>query len=143
MSFIKGSWLAARQPEGRLSLDQYLSMGRKLGGLSNVQRAATYTFFEAYEREKKQLSMFDLQDRSSYILRRLWSEGYRGDLFKSVVVDEAQDLTQEVFVTVSRPTGYDASRGTVSAFLTTMVRSRAIDRLRRRGRSALSISMIC
>jgi RNA polymerase sigma-70 factor (ECF subfamily) len=49
--------------------------------------------------------------------------------------EEAQDLTQEVFVTVSRPTGYDASRGTVSAFLTTMVRSRAIDRLRRRGRS--------
>jgi RNA polymerase sigma-70 factor, ECF subfamily len=49
--------------------------------------------------------------------------------------DEAEDLTQEVFVTVCEPTAYDASRGSVSAFLTTMTRSRAIDRLRRRGRS--------
>jgi RNA polymerase sigma-70 factor (ECF subfamily) len=49
--------------------------------------------------------------------------------------EEAQDLTQEVFMTVCEPTAYDPSRGTVSAFLTTMTRSRAIDRLRRRGRS--------
>ena len=32
-------------------------------------------------------------------------------------------------------TTYDASRGSVGAFLTTLVRSRAIDRLRRRSRS--------
>src|SRR5262245_40711215 len=38
-------------------------------------------------------------------------------------------------VTVCEPTGFDPGRGTVSAFLTTMTRSRAIDRLRRRGRS--------
>ena len=49
--------------------------------------------------------------------------------------EEAQDLTQEVFVTVCEPTGFDPGRGSVSAFLTTMTRSRAIDRLRRRGRS--------
>lgn len=50
--------------------------------------------------------------------------------------EEAQDLTQEVFVSVCKPTAYDRDRGTVGAFLTTMTRSRAIDRLRRRGRSA-------
>ena len=44
-------------------------------------------------------------------------------------------LTQEVFLAVSTPTAYDSARGSVSAFLTTMTRSRAIDRLRRRGRS--------
>ena len=49
--------------------------------------------------------------------------------------EEAQDLTQEVFMIVCEPTAYDSGRGTVSAFLTTMTRSRAIDRLRRRGRS--------
>jgi RNA polymerase sigma-70 factor (ECF subfamily) len=48
---------------------------------------------------------------------------------------EAEDLTQEVFLTVYEHTAYDPGRGSVGAFLTTMTRSRAIDRLRRRGRS--------
>jgi RNA polymerase sigma-70 factor (ECF subfamily) len=50
--------------------------------------------------------------------------------------EEAQDLTHEVFLSVCEPTAYDRDRGSVGAFLTTMTRSRAIDRLRRRGRSA-------
>jgi RNA polymerase sigma-70 factor, ECF subfamily len=50
--------------------------------------------------------------------------------------EEAEDLTQEVFVTLCSPTAYDPNRGSVSAFLTTMTRSRAIDRVRCRGRSA-------
>jgi len=50
--------------------------------------------------------------------------------------EEAEDLTQEVFVAVCKPKGYDPGRGSVSAFLTTMTRSRAIDRLRQRSRSA-------
>lgn len=49
--------------------------------------------------------------------------------------DEAEDLIQDVFVTMCRPTGYDCSRGSIGAFLTTMTRSRAIDRLRCRRRS--------
>ena len=48
--------------------------------------------------------------------------------------DEAQDLTQEVFLSLCRERGYDAGRGTVGAFLTTITRTRAIDRLRRRTR---------
>ena len=48
---------------------------------------------------------------------------------------EAEDLTQEVFLMLCSKTTYDASRGSVGAFLTTLVRSRAIDRLRRRSRS--------
>jgi len=49
--------------------------------------------------------------------------------------EEAEDLTHEVFVAICGPTTYDADRGSVSAFLVTMTRSRAIDRLRRRNRS--------
>jgi RNA polymerase sigma-70 factor (ECF subfamily) len=48
---------------------------------------------------------------------------------------EAEDLTQEVFLTLCSTNAYDPARGSVGAFLTTLVRSRAIDRLRRRTRS--------
>ena len=48
--------------------------------------------------------------------------------------EEAEDLTQEVFVMLCHGTAYDVRRGSLGAFLTTLTRSRAIDRLRRRGR---------
>jgi len=49
--------------------------------------------------------------------------------------DEAQDLTQEVFMSLYRQSGsYDPARGALGGFLTAMTRSRAIDRLRARGR---------
>jgi len=48
--------------------------------------------------------------------------------------EEAEDLTQEIFVMLCRGTTYDVRRGSLGAFLTTLTRSRAIDRLRRRGR---------
>ena len=47
---------------------------------------------------------------------------------------EAEDLTQEVFVMLCQGSTYDVRRGSLGAFLTTLTRSRAIDRLRRRGR---------
>jgi RNA polymerase sigma-70 factor, ECF subfamily len=49
--------------------------------------------------------------------------------------EEAEDLTQEVFLMLYRQSGYEAARGSVGAYLTTLARSRAIDRLRRRGRT--------
>jgi RNA polymerase sigma-70 factor, ECF subfamily len=48
--------------------------------------------------------------------------------------EEAEDLTQEVFVMLCQGTGYDVGRGSLGAYLTTLTRSRAIDRLRSRGR---------
>ena len=48
--------------------------------------------------------------------------------------EEAEDLTQEVFVMLCQGTTYDATRGSLGAFLTALTRSRAIDRLRSRGR---------
>ena len=48
--------------------------------------------------------------------------------------EEAEDLTQEIFVMLCRGTTYDVRRGSLGAFLTTLTRSRAIDRLRSRGR---------
>jgi RNA polymerase sigma-70 factor (ECF subfamily) len=48
---------------------------------------------------------------------------------------EAEDLTQEIFVTLRQASTFDPTRGTLSAYLVTLTRSRAIDRLRARGRS--------
>ncbi len=46
-------------------------------------------------------------------------------------VSEAEDLTQEVFLTFWRQSTYDSKRGSMSSFLMTLTRSRAIDRLRK------------
>lgn len=49
--------------------------------------------------------------------------------------DDAADLTQEIFLWIYRhPHRYDSERGALGAFLVTMTRTRAIDRLRARGR---------
>ncbi len=46
---------------------------------------------------------------------------------------EAEDLTQEVFLTLWRSDAYQPGRGSLSSYLTTLTRSRAIDKLRSRG----------
>ena len=43
---------------------------------------------------------------------------------------EAEDLTQEVFLILLRTRSYDHRRGALASYLTTLTRSRAIDRLR-------------
>jgi len=48
--------------------------------------------------------------------------------------EDAQDLSQEIFLTLYREKGYDPARGALGGFLATMTRTRAIDRLRARGR---------
>ncbi len=47
---------------------------------------------------------------------------------------EAEDLTQEVFVSLYDHESYDPARGPFAAYLISVTRSRAIDRLRRGGR---------
>ena len=45
---------------------------------------------------------------------------------------EAEDLTQEIFLTLWRRQTYNPDRGSLSSFLITLTRSRAFDRLRSR-----------
>ncbi len=47
---------------------------------------------------------------------------------------EAEDLTQEIFLALCERCDFDPQRGSLRAFLITMTRSRAIDRLRARDR---------
>ena len=46
---------------------------------------------------------------------------------------EAEDLTQEIFLILWRSNTYNSARGSLGSFLTTLTRSRAIDKLRSRG----------
>ncbi len=47
---------------------------------------------------------------------------------------EAEDLTQEIFLTFCTKCDYDPTRGSLGAFLVTLTRSRAIDKIRARAR---------
>jgi RNA polymerase sigma-70 factor (ECF subfamily) len=47
---------------------------------------------------------------------------------------EAEDLTQEIFLTFCTHCDYDPARGSLSAFLVTLTRSRALDKIRARTR---------
>lgn len=47
--------------------------------------------------------------------------------------EEAEDLTQEIFLSLWQRQQYDPNRGRLSSFLVTLTRSRSLDRLRRRG----------
>ena len=49
---------------------------------------------------------------------------------------EAQDLTQDVFLSLLGRCAYDPARGSLASFLVAMTRSRAIDQLRARSRSS-------
>lgn len=49
-------------------------------------------------------------------------------------IEEAQDLTQEVFLNLQTQRSYDPTRGSLGAYLTTVTRTRAIDLLRFRTR---------
>jgi RNA polymerase sigma-70 factor, ECF subfamily len=46
---------------------------------------------------------------------------------------EAEDLTQEIFLSLWHKHNYDPLRGSVNAFLATVTRSRALDKIRSRG----------
>ena len=48
---------------------------------------------------------------------------------------EAEDLTQEIFLSLWRSSTYNPARGSLGSFLTTLTRSRAIDKLRSRSTS--------
>ena len=48
---------------------------------------------------------------------------------------EAEDLTQDIFLLLTKQCSYDPKRGTLRTYLAVITRSRALDRLRARSRS--------
>ncbi len=56
---------------------------------------------------------------------------------------DAEDLTQEIFMKFWQQGKFDRARGTVPAYLLTMTRSRAIDQIRRRKSRQAMIDKVC
>ncbi|MEB3230141.1 MAG: sigma-70 family RNA polymerase sigma factor [Leptolyngbyaceae bacterium] len=52
---------------------------------------------------------------------------------------EAEDLTQEIFIKLAHPSGYDPQRGALRTYLAILTRSRAIDRMRSRQSARRSV----
>ncbi|MGB3308765.1 MAG: sigma-70 family RNA polymerase sigma factor [Nodosilinea sp.] len=55
---------------------------------------------------------------------------------------EAEDLTQDIFVKLTRSTAYDPQRGSFRTYLAILTRSRAIDRLRSRQSARDSVARL-
>lgn len=81
-----------------------------------------------------------ITDRDETALAALYDR-WLGPVYSLVVhllkdADEAEDVVEETFWQVwQRASAYDASRGTVRTWLLTIARSRALDRIRARGRT--------
>jgi len=93
-----------------------------------VDRADDLSDLQLYQnlRAGDQAALGHLYDRYSSLV-------YRLALRMLTQSQEAEDLTQEVFLYLWRSDRYSPVRGSLGSFLTTVTRSRAIDRLRSRG----------
>ncbi|UFP95790.1 sigma-70 family RNA polymerase sigma factor [Gloeobacter morelensis] len=55
---------------------------------------------------------------------------------------EAEDLSQEIFLSLWRGGGYNPERGSLSSYLMLLTRSRALDKLRARGRKLKMVERV-
>ena len=93
-SHIKGSLGALNSKYGFLSRKQYVSLGKRRGLINKAGRDRIYDYFMAYDRQKRLIGAFDLQDIIFHLYSQLKYEGYRGTIIHSITIDEVQDFSQ-------------------------------------------------
>ncbi|MBN1448338.1 MAG: AAA family ATPase, partial [Bacteroidetes bacterium] len=106
-SFYRDEWEQVLQPEGITDLASYLNVARTGRGtrLTARDRQSVWTVFEEYRRQLEAAGKRELIDavREARMLIETLREGQEvfGDgplvLYRSIVVDEAQDMSAEVF----------------------------------------------
>ncbi|XP_058076289.1 uncharacterized protein LOC131224868 [Magnolia sinica] len=94
ISHIKGGLQVGGDHDGKLGREGYilLSEGR-VSILSREEREMIYDIFLEYEKKKEANGEFDSSDLVTYVHHRLGNEGFVGEKFDFVYVDEVQDLT--------------------------------------------------
>ena len=93
ISIIKGS--IKSYLVGALSLDDYLSTGKKVCPFDNEQKREIYKIFEQYELWKLKNKYFDFQDVVNYLIREVNIElvPQNKKMFDLVFIDEVQDFS--------------------------------------------------
>ncbi|XP_053381233.1 TPR and ankyrin repeat-containing protein 1-like [Mercenaria mercenaria] len=101
MSFIKGSYESLAKPNGCLSKDEYIDLGRKRAPNFSGEREEIYDIFVLYEHKKKQSRMFDETDVVRSVFQRLAQLETSPVAIHQIYVDETQDFTQaELFLLI-------------------------------------------
>ncbi|XP_053388237.1 LOW QUALITY PROTEIN: TPR and ankyrin repeat-containing protein 1-like [Mercenaria mercenaria] len=101
MSFIKGSYESLTKPNGCLSKDEYIDLGRKRAPNFSGEREEIYDIFVLYEHKKKQGRMFDETDVVRSVFQRLAQLETSPVAIHQIYVDETQDFTQaELFLLI-------------------------------------------
>ncbi|XP_067665651.1 TPR and ankyrin repeat-containing protein 1-like [Haliotis asinina] len=94
MSFIKGSFEALLKPNGHLSKDEYIELGKKRAPNFTGERDKVYELYLRYDHFKKQKFLFDEADLVQNIYKRLRSMNEQTWVIHQLYVDETQDFTQ-------------------------------------------------
>ncbi|KAG2432292.1 hypothetical protein HYH02_013015 [Chlamydomonas schloesseri] len=98
VSYIKGSAEAISSPDGHLSREQYMALGRKRAAnfSAEMRGDVVWPIFEKYERLKRQEWRYDMLDLVGHIYREMTTTpgGYAGTPVHALYRDEVQDFTQ-------------------------------------------------
>ncbi|XP_071113489.1 TPR and ankyrin repeat-containing protein 1-like isoform X1 [Haliotis cracherodii] len=104
MSFIKGSFEALLKPNGHLSKDEYIELGKKRAPNFTGERDKVYELYLRYDHFKKQKFLFDEADLVQNIYKRLRSIKEQTWVIHQLYVDETQDFTQSELCVLLRIT---------------------------------------
>ncbi|BAU13789.1 RNA polymerase ECF-type (group 3) sigma factor [Leptolyngbya sp. NIES-3755] len=114
-----------------------LSVGSKLAYCVEFAMASEYSPPERLKQQSDEDVLTALRDGRVQALDILYDR-YAQQVYSLAYrilgnSEEAEDVTQDVFLSFWQKDAYQSSRGSLKAFLTTLTRSKAIDKLRAQG----------
>ncbi len=115
----------------RLGISPYFPAPMELNSVNSIPRPRPLSA-ESTDSEVWQALLSGTPQALQLFYERYGTLVYRLALRILTNPQEAEDLTQDIFLTLWRKRNYNPARGSVSSFLTVMTRSRAIDKLRGR-----------
>ncbi|XP_072908202.1 TPR and ankyrin repeat-containing protein 1-like isoform X2 [Hemitrygon akajei] len=101
-SFLKGSVEALNSPQGCLTEEQYINLGKKRAPNFREDRTEIYSFFQMYQQIKSQCGYFDEEDLLYSLSLRLSKLDELPWSIHELYGDEIQDFTQAELATLMK-----------------------------------------